>query len=166
MLTQSRLKELLHYEPDTGEFTWLVRTSRRVKIGDIAGSQNGQGYQCIRIDWKPYRAHRLACLYIDGEWPEYEIDHINGVRSDNRWINLRYATRSENSQNKRASTSNNCGFIGVSRFRNKWRARIMLAGREKHLGCFPTPEDAHTAYLAAKANLHPFQPIPRDAACL
>ena len=162
MLTQSRLKELLNYDPDTGVFAWLVKPSKRVNVGAIAGCVMVIGYREIGIDGKSYYAHRLAFLYMTGAWPIDQLDHRNGIRDDNRWDNLREATNAENCQNQVMPCTNKSGFMGVSRFRNKWRARIKIAGREKHLGFFDAPEDARAAYLAAKVEHHAFQPNPRD----
>lgn len=162
-LTQSRLKELLHYDPDTGVFTRRVQTSSRAMIGDVAGSLLPDGYRRIMIDGGKHRAHRLAWLYMTGEWPTNQLDHMNGVRDDNRIANLREATNAENKQNREISKNNRSGFMGVSwhKHTRKWVAHIQIAGSKKHLGLFTTPEAAHAAYLAAKADLHPFQPVPR-----
>src|SRR5690349_15052213 len=98
-LTQQYLKEILHYDPETGVFIWY--TSRgHCKAGNVAGSLN-LGYILIGICNFKYQAHRLAWLYMTGEWPTFEIDHKNGVSSDNRWENLREATRIINGQNRR-----------------------------------------------------------------
>ncbi|MCK9994454.1 MAG: hypothetical protein Dbin4_02974, partial [Alphaproteobacteria bacterium] len=98
-LTQSRLKELLHYDPDTGVFTRRVQTSSNARVGDVAGCLHPEGYRHIQIDGKRYAAHRLAWLYMTGEWPTNQLDHLNGVRDDNRWGNLREATHGQNQQN-------------------------------------------------------------------
>lgn len=103
MLTQDRLKELLHYDEDTGMFTWIVSTARCVKVGDIAGSKNGKGYLHIMVDKRIYLAHRLAFLYVHGRFPEF-TDHINWIRDDNRISNLREVTQQENNQNKKKWT--------------------------------------------------------------
>lgn len=100
-LTAERVRELLHYEPATGIFTRRIRTSNRTKVGAIVGADNGKGYLQISVDWRLYSAARLAWLYMTGEWPKEEIDHINRVRSDNRFSNLREATRSSNNCNRR-----------------------------------------------------------------
>lgn len=162
-LTQSRLKELLHYNPDTGLFTWKVSLSKRVKVGDIAGTVKNPGYLRIRIDGKPYYAHRLAWLYVYGAWPKDQIDHINGERTDNRICNLREATNAENQQNRKKQINNVSGYPGVywNKSGQKWQARIKINSKTKYLGLFETPEAGHHAYLAAKAELHKFQPIPR-----
>lgn len=164
MITQSRLKELLSYDPETGVFTRIVRTSSNARIGDIAGCLTPYGYRQISIDGKDYLSHRLAWLYMTGAWPTDQMDHINGVRDDNRFVNLHEATDAENQQNRALPSNNTSGFLGVSWHKptNKWRADIMIAGHQKFLGYFTTPEAAHEAYLAAKAIHHPFQPTPRD----
>lgn len=164
MITQSRLKELLHYEPDTGVFTWLVRTSDSVRIGDLAGGCHGNRYRRIRIDGKLYLAHRLAWLYMTGAWPDNQIDHVNGVRDDNRIANLREATNAENQQNRAKDVRNTSGFPGVSWCRrdSKWRGLIKFEGRQKYLGVFDSPADAHAAYLKAKAERHTFNPAVRS----
>lgn len=161
MLTQSRLKELLNYDPDTGIFTRRVSASNRVKIGDRAGSVNGMGYRHIYVDGNLYLAHRLAWLYVYGGFPPSGIDHINAVKDDNRIVNLREATQSENNQNRAKQSNNTSGFRGVSwhATAKKWHARIGVGNKLKHIGLFDTPEAAHAAYLAAKAELHKFNPV-------
>lgn len=162
-LTQSRLQSLLHYDPCTGVFTWLVQKSSRRKVGDEAGGICGNGYRQIGLDGKLYLTHRLAWLWMIGEWPKDQIDHINGVRDDNRWSNLREATNAENCQNLKINSNNKSGYMGVSWHakKGKWKAQISSTGCNKYLGQFTSPEDAHAAYLAAKAIVHPFQPAPR-----
>jgi hypothetical protein len=135
-LTQERLKELLHYNPDTGDFTWIV-TKGGVLRGSVAGSKDNYGYLIIRVDVQRYKAHRLAFLYMENKFPLDQVDHINRIRDDNRWINLRNATGSENQQNKVSNTD----FIGVS-FQSsidKWVANsTQKGGKRKHLGVFKT----------------------------
>ena len=160
-LSQGRLKSLLHYDPDTGVFTWKVSPSSRVRPGDRAGSKNGRGYIRIMIDTKHYMTHRLAWLYVYGVWPVDKIDHINGDSLDNRICNLREATQAENMQNITVSASNTTGYLGVSPVMSKYRAQIRVNCTALYLGLFDTPEQAHQAYLAAKAKFHKFQPTPR-----
>ena len=160
-LSQSRLRSLLHYDPSTGVFTRRVSTNNRVKPGDIAGSKDMAGYSKIMVNNKLYKAHRLAWFYVHGAWPCRELDHINGDRSDNRLCNLREATSAENKQNIKARADNKVGYLGVSPYRSKYQARIRVDGTQIYLGNFDTPEQAHQAYLAAKAKLHKFQPTPR-----
>ncbi len=155
-LTAARLRELLSYDPDTGLFRWKVQTSKRVKVGDIAGTLVKIGYISISIDADMIRAHRLAWLYVHGSWPTGDIDHIDGNRANNRWSNLRDVTRSMNAQNlKRAHADNAAsGLLGVYRDKKKWAASLTVNGKRHRLGNFTTPEEAHAAYLKAKRELH------------
>ncbi len=151
MLTQQQLKEVLLYDPETGLFKW-AKNRHRVNKGDIAGSL-AYGYVSIKLYGEKYMAHRLAFLYITGKWPKEEVDHINCTRNDNRWINLREATRFENMRNVEMKFTNKTGFKGVSKSNNKWLARIRVLGKFIHLGVFNTPEEANEAYIHA-ANKH------------
>lgn len=153
IITQARLHHLLDYDPDTGLFIWSNPTSRRVKIGRIAGNVDSMGYVQLSLDNRDYRAHRLAWLYINGEYPSEEIDHINMIRSDNRIANLRRATRHENARNRVAYANSTTGFKGVIRSRDKFSARITVDGKPLHLGQFDTPELANEAYGAAAKKL-------------
>ncbi len=151
-ITAERLQELLHYDPETGIFTWKVRTSRSVKVGDVAGCQGGHGYQQIRIQSRNYLAHRLAWLYEHGEWPEDQIDHINRIRTDNRIANLREVSHKQNLQNAGKYSNNTSGYPGVSWNKriSKWRARIKHNYKYIHLGYFTTIEEAIAARKAAE----------------
>lgn len=154
-MDQQRLRELLDYDAETGVFTW--RESRGgSQSGGAAGFMNPKGYVRICISGKRYAAHRLAWLYVNGEWPSGEVDHLNGVRNDNRIANLRDATTSINQQNQRQARTNNrsSGLLGVTRKRSKWQAQIETNGRNVFLGCYSTKEDAHLAYLKAKRERH------------
>ena len=156
MLTQAQLKSVLNYDQDTGIFTWLVKISKKIKIGDIAGSK-ANGYKIIRLNNKQYYAHRLAWLYIAGEWPKNEIDHINNIKIDNRIKNLRDVSSSKNKQNKiKAQKNSTSGFLGVSwhKAKNKWRARIRVNKKELVLGYFDDKEIAYQTYLNAKRKYH------------
>ena len=151
-LTVEYLRELLHYSPETGIFTWKVRTSRRVKIGDITGCPGGAGYLQIRIQSRLHKAHRLAWLYTYGNWPEDQIDHINRNRSDNRISNLRDVSNKQNMQNAGKRGDNKSGHPGVDwhKQNSKWRARIMHNQKDIHLGCFTDIEEAIAARKAAE----------------
>lgn len=150
MITYQRLREVLRYDPETGIFTWLVITSNRVLIGDVAGTLNDD-YLVVQIDGRKYRAHRLAWFYMTGEWPSDQIDHWDLNRANNRWENLRKATNSKNSANTRRPMTNTSGFKGVwlDKPTNKWRAKIQVRGEQRYLGYFDTPESAHHAYVVA-----------------
>lgn len=145
-MTQGRLKELLHYEPSTGWFTWR-HPSSHVNAGDRAGTVHGFGYRQIGLDYKKYLEHSLAWLYMTGEWPSPEVDHENRNRADNRWTNLRLATRSEQGHNKGLHKSNSLGFPGVYPHGNKYRARLSIDGETKDYGLFPTIAQARIARL-------------------
>lgn len=154
-ITHQQLQEHLHYDPETGRFsrTTAVRGS---SVGPIHGKLDKKGYRIVGAFGTAFRAHRLAWFYVHGVWPTGQVDHINGVRDDNRIANLRDVSPSENQQNRRGPTrANKCGFLGVIFWQKKWRARIKLNGRAIEIGMFGTPEEAHAAYLAKKRELHP-----------
>jgi hypothetical protein len=156
--TAKRLRELFHFDPETGIFIRLVRAARSTKIGDVAGWLTEKGYRRIGIDGRFYRAHHLAWLWAHGVWPVDELDHINGQRDDNRIGNLRESNRSGNNQNLRKAQKNNkSGFLGVSfcTRTSKWYSAITVNGARYYLGHHLTPELAHEAYLEAKRELHP-----------
>ena len=161
-LTAQRLRELLHYTPDTGIFTWR-RTGKGINLDRSAGCLDGRGYLAIMIDGGMFRGHRLAWLYANGAWPIAEIDHINGTRSDNRIANLREATTGQNRQNQRQAMghNNSSRLLGTSwnPVRGKWQASIRFDGRAHFLGRFETVELAHAAYLIAKRKHHEFGAI-------
>lgn len=148
-MTQERLKELLHYEPETGCFTWRIN-SAVAKPGERAGGGHGQGYRQIGLDYKKYLEHILAWLYMTGEWPDREIDHKNRDKSDNRWENLCLATRSQQGHNKGMSARNKLGFPGVNRHGTKFISRIHLENGVVVLGWFKTIAQARIARLLAE----------------
>ena len=155
MITQSRLKELLHYDPKTGVFTYRVKTSYRVEIGNVAGCDNGKGYLQIRLDAVLYKAHRLAWLYMTGAFPALGVDHENGIHGDNKWDNIREATKKRNGENQRKAHKNSTtGLLGVTNRGNKFRATLHTEGVRHYLGDFNTPEEAHAAYVLSKRKLH------------
>jgi hypothetical protein len=157
ILSAERLRELLYYDPAAGIFTWRVSRAWHTKPGDVAATLNDQGYALIKIDQRLYRAHRLAWLYVTGDWPKDEIDHINGVRLDNRIENLRDVRGQVNRQNHRSACSDSAsGVYGVSKDkrRNGWYAQISVNNKNRRIGSYPTREEAHAAYLAAKRRLH------------
>lgn len=155
LITKERLDRVLSYDRETGIFTWQVARGR-APAGAVAGTPE-MGYVLIRVDGVQYCAHRLAWLTATGSWPTFEIDHIDGCRSNNSISNLRDAPRAINQQNqKRAQVTNSCRLLGVSKSdaRGRFRARIFVDGKEQHLGSFSTAEKAHEAYLEAKRKLH------------
>jgi len=150
-LTQARLKDVLHYNPESGVFTRISRTSTSVHIGDVAGCPDGKGYLLISINNRLYKAHRLAWLYIFGYLPPSDIDHINGVADDNRLVNLRSVTHQENGKNQKFRVTNTSGFMGVywRKALSKWVAQITVDGKCKHLGCFKSKDAAIKARCVA-----------------
>jgi hypothetical protein len=161
-LTAERLRELLHYEPTTGVFTWRMRRAPGALKGQQAGSiriaryDSGGGYRDIGVDGKIYLGHRLAWLYMTGSWPSVQLDHKNSVRDDNRWDNIRPATISQNGMNRPAQANNTSGFKGVTFHRKarKWMAQITKDGSLHYLGLYETREAAHEAYRKAATLLH------------
>jgi hypothetical protein len=147
----ARMRELVSYDQETGLFTWLVWRPNGVKVGHVAGRLNKFGYRVISLDGRSYFAHRLAWLWMTGLWPVDEIDHSNAIKDDNRWINLRAATASQNAGNRRAYANNTSGLKGVSWVvsRRKFIASIGLNGKRKNLGRFDCPAAAHFAYIVA-----------------
>lgn len=146
-LTQTELKRQLHYNPDTGLFTWLVNKKGKVRIGDIAGCLNKDGYVFIGINGNDYYAHRLAHLYMEGYWPEHGMDHKFGIKDDNRWSEINHTTQMCNLQNQKINKNNTSGFPGVVWHKavEKWLARITLDNKKIHLGYYKTPLDAALA---------------------
>lgn len=166
-VTVDRLRELLQYDPATGAFTWLPRPledfadENRGKVwnvrwpGKVAGSPCN-GYIAISINKRLHKAHRLAFLYMTGEWPKGEVDHRNGVKTDNRWENLRDVTHQVNSQNTRAARGAATGLLGayIEKSTGRFFSSICVDGRLRWLGYHPTAESAHAAYVAAKREFH------------
>lgn len=150
MITQETLRQLFLYCPETGIFTNRIRRSNAT-AGEVAGTTDSSGYLVIRIDYKLYRAHRLAHLYMTGSLPDY-VDHKNMVRSDNRWCNLRAATNSQNMMNVPAPRHNTSGVKGVTwhKAARKWSAQIQLNGEKIYLGIFQEKTDAIKARKAAE----------------
>lgn len=151
MITQEELKKLLHYDPETGIFTWLKTAARRLKIGQIAGSirkdKDGKSYTLISVNNKRYLAHRLSWLYTHGEFPDEEIDHISGDGIDNRLCNLRSVSRSENCKNMRRNSKNKSGITGViwRKDASKWAVQISSGRKKINLGLFNNIFDAACA---------------------
>jgi hypothetical protein len=156
LITQEHLKERLNYDPDTGIFTWRTNlyTSR---IGKVAGSYktHERGYVSFLIDGKKYLGHRLAWLYVHGSIPG-QIDHINGVTSDNRLCNLRPATSSQNCHNAKKPKSNTSGWKGVNfnSSNGRWQARIAVNGKRIFLGEFDEVKEGAEEYIFAALEHH------------
>lgn len=150
-LTASRLRELVNYDPDTGIFTWKVYRNSQAKVGDVIGSghTSPSGYRVAMIDRTFYQQHRLAWLYVYGEWPKEQVDHINRVKTDNRICNLRAVYGFENAQNAMTRSHNTSGYKGVHLVRTtgRWRAQLRVNGRRIDLGTYDNPEKASAAYI-------------------
>lgn len=150
-LTAERLRELLHYNPDTGIFTRLVGKWRNYPVG----YRNKFGHICITIE--PYRllAHRVAWIYMTSEWPKYNIDHIDGNPSNNIFSNLRDVPQQINLQNIREAQKNSIsGIAGIRRSGKKWTAAIYYDGKSHYLGMFSTSDEAYSAYIKEKRLHH------------
>src|SRR4051812_4455174 len=155
-LSAEMLRELLHYDPDTGVFRRIkiVAPQSRIQIGDVAGCRDREGYWRVKLGGRSggiCDAHRLAWLYMTGIWPENEIDHVDVDPSNNRWANLREANRSTNIANTRRRADNKSGAKGVywRDSDHKWRAEITVHKRRIFLGSFDEFEDACGAYRRA-----------------
>jgi hypothetical protein len=155
LVTYNEANALFSYEPETGVLRWKVRPSIGVKVGDIAGTKHPSGYRMVKVFGRQYPTHRIAWLLSFGAFPQFQIDHINRNRADNRLCNLREATYATNAQNR--DKPNRTGYAGVTKARSgKWQARVMTDGKSRSIGVFDSPGDAHRAYAAAKRELHPF----------
>ena len=151
-LTQKKLKQILNYDPLTGEFIWIVTLSNHAIAGSVAGCLNKLGYTQIRISGKNYLAHRLAWLYVYGYFPEHDIDHKDRNKSNNKIINLRHATRQCNIKNSGLRCTNTSGIKGVSWHKqsDKWRVQIKVNNKQHHLGFFTDFTEAVCTRLAAE----------------
>lgn len=158
VIRADEVRALLNYDPENGSFTWVPARKGTRGRGQEAGTVNSNGYVQICIGGRIHLAHRLAWLYVHGEYPPtgLQIDHINGDRSDNRITNLRLATNGQNMANRRIQKHNTSGVKGVCWFKpyGKWRVRVKDNGRERHIGYFDRIEDAAAAYREAAAKYH------------
>lgn len=156
MLSANSLRNLLDYDASNGDFTWRKDAARNVMAGSIAGCEKSGEYRYITIRGVQYLAHRLAWLYVYGVWPERQVDHINGVKSDNRISNLRQATAAQNQHNRKSQRNNTSGVKGVSfhKFSRKWWAGFNCDGEKIDLGYFDSKEDAAIAVREARERHH------------
>ena len=156
MLTQERVKELFNYNPENGELIWIKKSAPQantVKVGMIAGCVNkSSGYRTILYNRKTYQASRIIFMYMTGSFPKNNIDHINGVKTDNRWVNLREVTTTENNRNKRIHKNNTSGTMGVyfRKNRDTWIAEICSNSKMIRLGSFKNKADAIKARKEAE----------------
>jgi len=163
MITQERLKDLFDYQD--GQLVRKISRGRgeksvRWKAGTPLGHSSKNGYKLAGVDYVLYKLHRLIWLWHYGEFPENHLDHIDGNPANNRIENLRNATDSQNMQNQRKARINNkLGIQGVYKVNNRFRAVLTTKGKSKHIGYFPTAEEAHQAYIMEKRNSHSFSTI-------
>ena len=155
-LTHKRLLEVLSYNKETGVFSWAENRKKCTNGKAICGKPNSNGYLRVGIDGVRYGLHRIAWFYVHGELPKNDIDHINGIRDDNRISNLRCVTRSTNLENIRSAKGHNksTGLLGAYVHKKRFTSRIQVRGKTIHLGMFDTKEDAHNAYISAKRAMH------------
>jgi hypothetical protein len=154
-ITHELLTSVLDYSKETGQFTWKIRTSNRIKVGDRADNDFKGGYKRVCLFTNQYAAHRIAWFYVYGVWPTKQIDHIDGVPSNNRIDNLREATNQQNSINTGMRSNNTSGFRGVTwhKIARKWMAHTRFFGKEIYLGLHETAESASAAYEAKATEL-------------
>ena len=157
MLDFETAKKTFEYDPETGILIWKINHSDKVRMGSVAKSRNNKGYRRVRFKGKEYLIHRVIWLLTTGNWPENQIDHINGIRDDNRLINLREATQSENLQNVKAYS--NTGLKGIH-LRKDGYYQVKLALNKKTVlqKTFKKLEDAVAAIAEAKRKYHTFHP--------
>jgi hypothetical protein len=160
ILTQSRLKELFHYDPDTGVVTRRIKVKHQL-VGTIVGTPGTRGYLQCSVDGKVYKLHRLVWLYMYNCWPTDQIDHINHNTSDNRLSNLREVTCQQNHHNRSRITNSVSGFIGVTWHKRdkRWQAHIECDGDSYHLGSFSNLDAALAVRKGAEQLIHPSRPI-------
>ncbi len=160
-LTHERLLELLHYDPETGVWRWLLDRNQLARAGSIAGTIDCRnnpthGYRTIWVDGRQYLSSRLAVFYMTGEWPTHLVDHRNNKHGDDHWSNLRPATHAQNNQNRKLPSNNTSGYKGVSfhKQHRKWQAQFRCNGERSPLGFFTTKEEAAIAIAEASEQLH------------
>lgn len=156
---ECELIKFVSYNHLSGELRWEKKPNRNISIGTLIGKPNSWGHWCFSFRGKTLMVHRVAWRLFHGKWPDHQIDHINGNKSDNRIANLRDVTQFVNMQNQtRPHKGNTAGRLGVtySRHRkaNPWRAMIKVNGKNISLGSYSNPDDAHAAYLKAKRTIH------------
>lgn len=153
-MTADYLREHLNYDAETGQFTWKIAGPKRV-LGRVAGSLNAKlGYIILRIKGVNHRAHRLAWLYVHGDWPANGLDHIDNDKTNNRISNLRDVPHLWNAQNRLKPRASKLGIRGVRKIGNRYYARLAVDGVEVPLGGFATAAEAHAEYVAATRRLH------------
>lgn len=150
LVTAELIRNFFDYDEVTGDVRWKVRLSNRTQVGDLVDRETAGGYKQVSINRKHYYVHRIIWVHKTGQWPEGDIDHINGDTRDNRWINLRCVTRSVNNHNRLKDTG-----VTFSTRNKKWMATIVTEGNSKYIGAFSSKEKAIAAYQAEKSKLSP-----------
>ena len=154
LLTYEQAKEIFDCDPEKGILIWKNNRRDSSLNGTVAGwFDKFNGYAHVHTNKTTYKSHRIIWLLVTGKWPENQIDHINGIRNDNRFCNLREATTSQNCANKKKTIRNVSGYKGVVAVNKKWRALIVIDGKTIHIGYYETPEEAHAAYVAKAKEL-------------
>lgn len=157
-ITADYVRKIFSYDPETGIFIRRMAVGRhsRFPAGSVVGSMDVAGYMVTTINAKRVYLHRVAVLYMTGAWPVSDVDHKDCDRSNNKWANLRCASRMVNTQNRRKSRSDRIHgtLLGVKKHRKRWQARIAANGQHTFLGSFATEQEAHDAYVTAKRQLH------------
>jgi hypothetical protein len=164
-LTIDILQRLLSYDPETGVLTWKVSSARRVSAGDIAGGfDKSTGYMRVKVKGVLYRSHRIAWALHHGAIPDFDIDHKNRKRTDNRIDNLRPCCDKLNMENRGTPVNNTTGFKGVYWHKelSKWHASIRHNKKQIHLGFFVLKADAIAARVSAEARLFKFSPLHQE----
>lgn len=162
-ISHERLKELLHYNPETGDFTWRTNPKNTQRLGTVAGGWSLNGYRVVGVDNVQYKQHRLAWFYVYGVWPTQILDHIDRDRGNNRITNLREChSPAESGENRGTPRNNTSGHIGVTCRKRcgvvSYEASISKSGIRYHLGLYRVLADAVAAYVQAKERLHTFNP--------
>lgn len=153
-ISHERIREVLNYDGGTGQFYWKVKASKKTVVGSVAGSKEPRGYIKIRIDGALLSAHQIAFMWMNGNWADGEIDHIDRDKSNNRWDNLRLATRSQNARNS-PPRFNKTGFNNVGQSASgKYYCRIIVDKKQVNMCGYDTPAEAHNAYLIAVKQHH------------
>lgn len=157
-----RIRELFEYNADTGILVWRKSAGRK-KAGDVAGNRHFYGYIVVGVDGRSCGAHQIAWLYVTGEWPNL-VDHINGVRDDNRFVNLRHADAATNARNRAMDSATNKLLGAYAMPNGKYRAAITVDGSAIHLGVFDAEMQAHMAYSNARALIDEAERTARTSA--
>lgn len=156
-LTPARLRELFSYDPESGLLTWAVNRGP-AKVGDTAGIVGNRGHIKVKVHGKCYQGHRIIWAIVTGEWPAGEVDHIDACKTNNRWTNLRLGDDTITAQNiRRARKNSKTGVLGVlhsTKRPGQFDALIKLRGKNRLLGTWPTADEAYSAYVAAKREMH------------